>query len=284
MDIGAIGVQSYIYNTNQVDAASMNRVRAIPSDINAERTDYSGLTEENTNPLRPGQSSNFADILGSQMAMGQQNAARILPAEEEEQDYVGNAIETAVTNNQTQGNQAPIASSREQEDETTQETVTSQAVDMTAQMAAQVNNGADEDLAEAVSERAAVEAREDQAAIEAAGANNEDETAATTNIINENTVTAFPQRQETEAAQIENFELQTNAQGIGESVFTNVIPDALNLPYTNAAVEMTSANAAEETTATEQNAQAQQDQQADMTNNLYQMRRATDAYEMAMGF
>lgn len=86
MQIGAIGFQPYIYNTNQVDRASMNKVPAIPDDLSSQKTDYSGLAdaEENSNPLRRGESANFAEIIQSQMQISQNNASRIMrPAETE---------------------------------------------------------------------------------------------------------------------------------------------------------------------------------------------------------
>jgi len=80
MGINAIGFQPYIYNTNAISPASMNRVKAIGDDVTKASTDYSALTDEtkNVNPLQKGESSNFVDILESQMAMSRQNAARLM--------------------------------------------------------------------------------------------------------------------------------------------------------------------------------------------------------------
>lgn len=80
MGIAAIGFQPYIYNTNAISPASMNRVSAIDDDVTKASTDYSALTDEtkNVNPLKRGESSNFVDILESQMAMSRQNAARLM--------------------------------------------------------------------------------------------------------------------------------------------------------------------------------------------------------------
>lgn len=83
MGIGAIGsmMTPYIYNTNSISASSMNRVSAIGDDVTKASTDYSSLTAEETqniNPLKKGESSNFVDILESQMAMSRQNAARLM--------------------------------------------------------------------------------------------------------------------------------------------------------------------------------------------------------------
>lgn len=86
MGIGAIGYQPYIYNTNQISPASMNRVKPVEDDVTKPSTDYSALTDmsKNINPLQKGESADFADILESQMAMSARNAARVMipPTEE----------------------------------------------------------------------------------------------------------------------------------------------------------------------------------------------------------
>lgn len=81
MQVGAVNFQPYIYNTNSVNSASMGKVPPIPDDLTSQKTDYSGLVqsdEENTNPLRRGESANLAEIIQSQMAMAQNNAGRIM--------------------------------------------------------------------------------------------------------------------------------------------------------------------------------------------------------------
>ena len=99
MTIGAIGAysfQPYVYNTNNVSAASMNKLSRISDDVLDKKIDYSELAEEesrNINPLRRGQTLDFQSMLEMQMQRGQNNAARIMrPAQEEEQ-------ETAQTSN-----------------------------------------------------------------------------------------------------------------------------------------------------------------------------------------
>lgn len=84
MQVGAVSFQPYIFNTNSIGSASMNKVQPIPDDLTSQKTDYSGLvqSEENTNPLRRGESSNFADIIQSQMAMSQNNANRVMKPQE----------------------------------------------------------------------------------------------------------------------------------------------------------------------------------------------------------
>lgn len=80
MQIGAIAYPNYVYNTNRVSSLSLNRMNKIPDDVLSSRLDYgqNSLTGENINPLRPGESKNFMDILTSQMEMGRANAARIM--------------------------------------------------------------------------------------------------------------------------------------------------------------------------------------------------------------
>lgn len=87
MGIQAIGFQPYIYNTNSISPSSMNRVKPLGDDVTkAPATDYSALYSDdlNENPLKRGESKNFADILESQMALSRQNAARVMPPSPEE--------------------------------------------------------------------------------------------------------------------------------------------------------------------------------------------------------
>lgn len=87
MQVGAIGGMSYftpyIYNTNNVNRASMNKISAIGDDVAAAKTDFSELTQETTNPLKRGESLDFAGILGMQMQMSRMNAARFIKEPEE---------------------------------------------------------------------------------------------------------------------------------------------------------------------------------------------------------
>lgn len=80
MQVGAVSMampMPYVYNTNTVNRASMNKIAPIEDDLLEAKTDFSGLTEENTNPLAVGQTKDFAGILEMQMQMGAQNAARL---------------------------------------------------------------------------------------------------------------------------------------------------------------------------------------------------------------
>jgi len=70
--VGAINYNPYVYNSRQVSSASVNSVKRIPDDVTAGGADMSGLVDdeiENTNPLRPGQTSNLGDVIARQMSM-----------------------------------------------------------------------------------------------------------------------------------------------------------------------------------------------------------------------
>jgi hypothetical protein len=80
MRIGAVGASPYVYNTNAVSSASLNKIQGIGSDTTASRSDFSGLTETavNENPLKMGETKNFVDIMEMQVQMGRMNAARVM--------------------------------------------------------------------------------------------------------------------------------------------------------------------------------------------------------------
>lgn len=85
MRIGSLGYSPYIYNTNYVNAQSMNKIAPIDDDLVTSGTDYSSLTDDflNENPLQRGETSHFADVLAMQFHMSQMNASRLIkPAEE----------------------------------------------------------------------------------------------------------------------------------------------------------------------------------------------------------
>lgn len=119
MRIGAMsayGMQPYIYNTNALSGASMNRLSGIPDDVLERKVDYSELSGENTNPLRKGQTLDFQSMLTMQLQKGQNNAARVMkpaaePQREEEAadaqaerpaQTAGQAAETAAAPAQTE--------------------------------------------------------------------------------------------------------------------------------------------------------------------------------------
>ncbi len=81
MQVGAVSMaipMPYIYNTNRVDRASMNKIKPIEDDLLESKTDFSDLVEEeNINPLGAGQTKDFATVLDQQLQSGFQNAARL---------------------------------------------------------------------------------------------------------------------------------------------------------------------------------------------------------------
>lgn len=82
MQVGAVGAYSYtpyIYNTNTVNRASLNKISGIGEDLLDTKTDFGALTsQETTNPLKRGESLDFAGIIGMQMQMSRMNASRVL--------------------------------------------------------------------------------------------------------------------------------------------------------------------------------------------------------------
>lgn len=83
--LGAYGFQPYVYNTNTVSAASMNKLSKISDDVLDKKIDYSELADEskNINPLKKGQTLGFQEMLQMQMQRGQNNAARIMKPSEQ---------------------------------------------------------------------------------------------------------------------------------------------------------------------------------------------------------
>lgn len=80
MRVGSVGgamSTPYIYNTNTVSRASLNKVKPIEDDLLESKTDFSKLASENTNPLAPGQSSDYKGMVDMQMQIGQMNAVRL---------------------------------------------------------------------------------------------------------------------------------------------------------------------------------------------------------------
>lgn len=81
MRIGGIGniYPNFVYNTNTVDANSLNKLSRISENVLDKKVDYETNTEENQNPLRKGETKDFQSILAKQMQEGQNRAAAILP-------------------------------------------------------------------------------------------------------------------------------------------------------------------------------------------------------------
>ena len=81
MQIGALSFRPYIYNTNTLSRASLSRISGIQEeDITSSKTDYSSLTDMslNENPLKPGETLNFDDVLEEQMQMSRMNQSRVM--------------------------------------------------------------------------------------------------------------------------------------------------------------------------------------------------------------
>lgn len=86
MQVGSIGstpyMSPYIYNTNSVSSKSLNKISAISDNALDSGTDVSALTKDSDNnevlnPLKRGESLDFASILNMQMQMGKMNASRL---------------------------------------------------------------------------------------------------------------------------------------------------------------------------------------------------------------
>lgn len=92
MRIGAVGYSPYVYRVNSVSSSSLSRISPIGEDLLASKTDFSGLSkvhqDENVtiNPLKRGETANFADVLAMQMQMGRLHAQRIF----------GHSVQTSV--------------------------------------------------------------------------------------------------------------------------------------------------------------------------------------------
>ncbi len=88
MSIGAIsgfGFQPYIYNTNAVSSASMNKLSRISDDVVDRKTDYSELVSDeskNINPLKKGQTLDFEGMLQKQLQSGRMNAFRMMKSDQ----------------------------------------------------------------------------------------------------------------------------------------------------------------------------------------------------------
>lgn len=117
MQVGAIGSASfmpYIYNTNTVSRASMNKIQGIGDDLLDSKTDFSALSkQENINPLRKGQTLDFAGIMSMQMEMSRNNAARVLKTPEQDAAVTQAAGVAEVTANESVAATQTVASSNQ---------------------------------------------------------------------------------------------------------------------------------------------------------------------------
>ena len=99
MQINPVGIsfRPYIYNTNIVSANSMNKISAIEDDALKSSVDCSN--DKNENPLKLGETSNFADVLAMQFQLGQNNAARVMKTAENVEEAAKMDLNTAVIKN-----------------------------------------------------------------------------------------------------------------------------------------------------------------------------------------
>ena len=76
--IGSLGVTGYIYNPNQVTSKSLNKVQRISDDVLEGKLDVKNETvPENENPLKAGETKDFAAVLEQQMYSGMNRAAML---------------------------------------------------------------------------------------------------------------------------------------------------------------------------------------------------------------
>lgn len=112
MRIGSIGVhfQPYIYNTNTVSANSLNKISGIEDDALKSSIDYN--SEKNVNPLRPGETSNFMDVLSMQFQLSKNNAARVMKPVQDVATAVDTAKSDSVTSDESAGQMVEIDNSK----------------------------------------------------------------------------------------------------------------------------------------------------------------------------
>ena len=83
--VGSLAYDPYIYNTRQVSSTSLNRIGRISDDATDGGVDFSAVekVEEqvNINPLKRGETANFADVLMSQMNLSQIRQSQLLGSE-----------------------------------------------------------------------------------------------------------------------------------------------------------------------------------------------------------
>lgn len=81
MGVGAIGsmsVSGYIYNPNRVTSKSLDKISRISDDVLDGKLDVQNeVSQENENPLKMGETQNFAAVLEEQMYMGMNKAAML---------------------------------------------------------------------------------------------------------------------------------------------------------------------------------------------------------------
>jgi hypothetical protein len=273
MPIGAINVQPYNYDTGRNDPAGTNIARVSQGDLNAGRTSQSEPASngtqnqqgENTNPLRPGETADFAGVVENQMSLSRQNADRVMvPGEANAEENNATAGVPAQGNEAVEAMPGPNAG-------TANETPVAEAAardDIAAGAVSQIN----EETAGVETAGTAVAA---EWQISAVPANDENNSRGITAVITEEGV--FGEVAQSQGQEIENFQLETNNSAVSASsgtAFANVISDGAGLP----AGEEAAAEADEAAVAQ----QGGQNQPINMTNPE-QMRFAADNYAMVMG-
>ncbi len=311
MQVGAVSFQPYIFNTNNIGSASMNKVQPIPDDLTSQKTDYSGLvqSEENTNPLRRGESSNYADIIQSQMAMSQNNASRVMKPQEiaaeseamtiddVSADMAANVEDMAMDTNaddifagaDTAVNEGDMAIETESTMANANMNVDTEVFDTAAAMTdsaatagtvaseSGAATGIDAETSDDAENVAGQSAATDQSAdAEAAAVTN-----AGTGIVTE-PATAAGSAAESNMTDVTGYAAESNGATYGNTQAAGTVPNGVEnftIGNNTAAVQEAAAATTEASASTQPQARSQF---TDMLN-LFQMRRATEAYSLSMG-
>lgn len=76
--IGSVGISGYIYNPNRVTSKSLDKIQRISDDVLDGKLDVQNDTsQENENPLKIGETQDFAAVLEEQMYTGMNKAAML---------------------------------------------------------------------------------------------------------------------------------------------------------------------------------------------------------------
>lgn len=76
--IGSLGVSGYIYNPNRVTSKSLDKIQKISDDVLDGKLDVQNdISQDNENPLKMGETKNFAAVLEEQMYTGMNRAAML---------------------------------------------------------------------------------------------------------------------------------------------------------------------------------------------------------------
>lgn len=74
--IGSVGITGYIYNPNRVTSKSMDKIQRISDDVLDGKLDVKNEIS-NENPLKAGETKDFAAVLEQQMYSGMNKAAML---------------------------------------------------------------------------------------------------------------------------------------------------------------------------------------------------------------